>query len=81
MDRSDHSDDSKTGNQNQQTQKPVTEKSATEKQVLDFQAAKSPHVLLKKEKKIASTRAAFEKYYPTSKVVKKARKKSKLLKK
>jgi hypothetical protein len=59
----------------------MTEKPAIEKPVVDFQTAKSTHVFIKKEKKIAETRAAFEKYYPTNKVVKKARKKSKPLKK
>jgi hypothetical protein len=81
MDTTDHPPSSNTESQNPPTQKRMTEKEKIEKPVVDFQIAKSPHLLLKKEKKIAATRAAFEKYYPTSKVVKKARKKSKPLKK
>lgn len=77
MDTNDSPSDPKALTQNQQT----TQKPATEKQVVDFQTARSPHLLLKKEKKVAETRAAFEKYYPTNKVVKKTRKKSKPLKK
>ena len=80
MDTTDHPQPPKTEHQNhehqnQQMQKPIAQP------VVDFQTAKSPYLLLKKEKKIADTRLAFEKYYPTSKIVKKARKKSKPSKK